>query len=71
MEFWGLAKHIEKKIFRSELRAMERRLIQVMFRDGKLVTWIREQTCVGDIQAQIKREKWSWPGHMVQRTDRW
>lgn len=70
-ETWGLTKLLERKL-RSAQRAMERKMVGVTLRDRKRASWIREQTQVEDILAQIKRKKWRWAGHVMRRIDnRW
>ena len=70
-ETWGLTKLLERKL-RSAQRAMERKMVGVTLRDRKRASWIREQTQVEDILAQIKRKKWRWAGHVMRRSDnRW
>ena len=36
-------------------------------RRNKKTSWIREQTKVEDILTTIKRKKWTWTGHAMQR----
>ena len=70
-ETWNLNKAITLKI-RSAQRAMERIMMGLTWEDRKTAKWIREQTQVRDIIEVIKKNKWTWAGHVMRRTDnRW
>lgn len=70
-ETWGLTKRFERKL-RLAQQAMERTMLGVVLRDENTAAWIREQTRVEDILAQIKLSKWAWAPHvMLVRDNRW
>lgn len=47
-------------------------MLGVVLRDENTAAWIREQTRVEDILAQIKLSKWAWAPHvMLVRDNRW
>jgi hypothetical protein len=46
---------------------MERRMLNITYRERKTNIWIREKTKVTDSTEQVGRRKWAWAGH-VSRT---
>lgn len=68
---WTPIKQLESKL-RPAKWAMEQMMIGVTLRDRKRESWIREQSRVEDSTVQIKKNKWTWAGPVVRRTDnRW
>ncbi len=70
-ETWRLTRELERKL-RSAQRGMERRILDITWRDRKRASWIREQTKVEDILMTIKDKKLTWAGNIMRRRDnRW
>ena len=70
-ETWSTNKRVEAKLAVAQ-RAMERRMLGITIADRKTNNWIRQQTKVRDITAEIKKKKWTWAGHVARMKDnRW
>ena len=48
------------------------RMLNITYKDGKTNIWVREKTNVTDVIEQVRRQKWTWAGHVSRiRDNRW
>ena len=70
-ETWSLTKYAIKKLAAAQTN-MERRMLNITYRDRKTNVWVRTQTKVTDVITTARRLKWSWAGHVSRLNDnRW
>ena len=70
-ETWTLTTKMEKKLSAAQ-HNMERKMLNITYKERKTNNWVREKTTVMDIMKIIKNRKWTWAGHISRRTDnRW
>ena len=43
---------------------MERIMLNIKYRDRKTNIWVREKTKVTDVIEQVRRQNWTWAGHV-------
>ena len=62
-ETWALTTQAKNKIAATQKR-MERRMLNITYRDRKTNIWVREKAKVTDVIEQVRRRKWTWAGHV-------
>ena len=60
----NMGTHHPSKEQASKQTKMERRMLNIIYRDRKTSNWVREKTKVTDVIEQVRRWKWTWAGHV-------
>ena len=59
----------EQKTYRIAQRATEWAMLGITMRDRHRLTWIRAKAGVKDIVQAVKKQKWTWAGHVARMND--
>ena len=70
-ETWALTTHAKNKLAATQTK-MERSMLNITYRDRKTNIWERGKTKVTDVTEQVRRQKWTWAGHVSRiRDNQW
>ena len=70
-ETWTLTKQAENKLAAAQTK-MERRMLNITYKDRRTNIWVRERTKLIDIIYTVRKMKWSWAWHINRlKDDRW
>ncbi len=71
-ETWAFTTQAKNKLAAAQTK-MERRMLNIAYRDRKTNIWVREKTKVTDVTEQVRRRKWTWARQLVNRIrdNRW
>ena len=70
-ETWALTIQAKNKLAAAQTK-MERSMLNITYRERKTNIWVRQKTKVIDVIEQIRRQKWTWAGHISRlRDNRW
>ena len=68
---WTLTTKTQNKLAAVQTK-MERSVLNITYRDRKTNICLREKTKVTDVIEQVRRQKWTWAGHVSRiRDNRW
>ena len=68
---WAIIKQAQNILAAAQTK-MERRMLNITYKDRKTNIWVRERTKVIDIINTVRKIKWSWAGHINRlKDDRW
>ena len=56
--------HPSKEQASTRTKQMQRSMLNIIYRDQKQNTWVREKTKVTDVIEQVRRRKWTWVGNV-------
>ena len=70
-ETWALTSQAKNKLAAAQTK-MERRMLNITYRDRKRNIWVREKTKVTDRIEPVRKREWTWAGRVSRiRDDRW